>query len=92
MIYTSKDQILVESFVYCYDGTSLLKGKKVNLYELIYSGDPDICSMQISKAETELYQSLKLDGRIYTLFMGPMEYSNNTLRVRIGIATGIHRL
>ena len=61
------------------------------LFEIVVSGSPEHCSTQISKKETELYQSLKLKGKIYTLFMGPMIYEDTTLRIRFGIAIGVHR-
>jgi len=92
MVYTTSNRVVVESFSQCYTGSGFTKSKKVDLYELCFSGSPEACAIAISKKETELYQSLKLKGKIYTLFMGPMEYVEGTLRIRLGIATGIHRL
>tara|TARA_B100000035_G_scaffold311343_1_gene320749 strand:+ start:1778 stop:2056 length:279 start_codon:yes stop_codon:yes gene_type:complete len=91
MVYTNTSPIVVEQFCFIFDGKDLSKGKKVELYELSFEGSPESSAISISKKETEIYQSLNLDGRIYTLFVGPMEYAEGTLRVRIGIATGIHR-
>jgi len=91
MVYTNQDSLSVEQFSFIFDGTGLQKGKKVKLFELSFSGNPESCAVSISKRETELYHSLHLKGKIYTLFMGPMEYSNGVMRVRLGIAVGIHR-
>jgi len=91
MVYVKTNIILLESFSLIYDGKGLAKGKKVNVFELVYKGSPEECAIAISKKETELYQTLGLKDRVYTLFTGPMEYTNNELRVRIGLAVGVHR-
>ena len=91
MVYTEAQKLVVEQFVKIYTGSSMEKGKRVSLFELVAEGDPKSCAIQISKKETELYQHLHLKGKIYTLFAGPMIYEDGKMKVRLGIATGVHR-
>lgn len=95
MSYTSSENIKIQSLslilLNTSEGFTLTKNKKINLYELQASGSPQSCAIELSKFETELFKSLKLSNKVYSLFVGPAEYNDNTLKIRIGLALGLHR-
>ena len=67
------------------------KGRTVKLVELFYEGTPENSGVEISKAENKIWEDLKLQGKIYSIFIGPEEYVNGKRYSRIGVVLGVHR-
>ena len=62
----------------------------VKLLELKKSGCPQTSAVGLCKFENNLFKKFQLSGKIYTIFLGPEEYTNGKRITRIGIAMGLH--
>lgn len=90
MVYVDDPELKFEKPQTVWTGKDFKKSKSLVMLEFHKQGDPINTARDISAFETELYKKT-VKNRIYTLFVGPQEYSDGILRVRVGIALGIHR-
>ena len=90
MVYVEDPEMGFENPQMMWTGKDFKKSKSLIMLEFQKEGDPVSSAQSLSAFETELYKKA-VKNRIYTLFIGPQEYLNGILRVRVGIALGIHR-
>ena len=90
MVYVESSDLGFENPQLVWNGKEFKRSKTLKVFEFTKEGSPIQAAQAISAFETELYKKA-VKNRVYTLFVGPQEYVDNSLRVRVGLALGIHR-